>query len=124
MVADGEYALLSSSDYPFSSQHPFLLRAQERQLTEPFHAPVMCGGIFAMGREFFLASGSYDEAMDTWGGENFEMSFRLWMCGGEIVTVPCSRIAHVFRKKSPCVVHITFIFSPRRSCIVALTWPW
>jgi polypeptide N-acetylgalactosaminyltransferase len=74
---------------------------KERQLIEPYHCPIMCGGIFAMGREYFLQAGTYDEDMDTWGGENFEMSFRLWMCGGELVTVPCSRIAHVFRKRSP-----------------------
>jgi len=80
---------------------PAIKGVKEPQLVEPFQCPIMCGGIFAMGREFFMQAGTYDENMDTWGGENFEMSFRLWMCGGELVTVPCSRIAHVFRKRSP-----------------------
>ncbi len=29
------------------------------------------------------------------------MSFKCWMCGGQILIHPCSHVAHVFRSKSP-----------------------
>ena len=80
---------------------PELRNAPQQSIIEPFKSPAMAGGIFAMDREYFHEVGGYDEGQDTWGGENFEMSFRVWMCGGALESVPCSRIAHVFRLKSP-----------------------
>ena len=39
------------------------------------------GGLFAMDRKLFHEIGEYDPEMQLYGGEEMEISYRIWQCG-------------------------------------------
>ncbi|XP_040574902.1 polypeptide N-acetylgalactosaminyltransferase 5 [Lepeophtheirus salmonis] len=86
----------------------------------PHANPVMAGGLFSIDKSWFEHLGFYDEGMNIWGAENLELSFKIWMCGGNIQVVPCSRVGHIYRSWSPYKVNVGDI--KRNSIRVAKVW--
>ncbi len=76
-------------------------RRTRRDMTQEVWSPVMAGGLFAIRKSFFVKLGQYDPGMEVWGGEQYELSFKIWMCGGKMANIPCSRVGHVYRRNVP-----------------------
>ncbi|KAJ8256420.1 hypothetical protein COCON_G00185720 [Conger conger] len=90
-------------------------------LTAPIRSPAMIGCSFVVHREYFGELGLLDDGMDVYGGENVELGIRVWLCGGSMEVLPCSRVAHVARMKKPYVSDIT-PHARRNALRVAEVW--
>ncbi|XP_055250673.1 probable polypeptide N-acetylgalactosaminyltransferase 8 isoform X3 [Moschus berezovskii] len=89
-------------------------------VTAPVRSPSIMG-ILAANRLFLEEIGSLDAGMLTYGGENVELSLRVWQCGGRIEVLPCSRVAHLERHHKPYSLDLT-IPMKRNALRVAEIW--
>ncbi|XP_036001079.1 probable polypeptide N-acetylgalactosaminyltransferase 8 [Fundulus heteroclitus] len=88
--------------------------------SQPGKSPSVMG-IFAADRGFLGEIGGLDGGMTVYGGENVELGIRVWLCGGSVEIVPCSRIAHIERAHKPYAPDLSL--SMRRNALrVADVW--
>ncbi|XP_045197003.2 polypeptide N-acetylgalactosaminyltransferase 4-like isoform X2 [Mercenaria mercenaria] len=67
--------------------------------SEPLPTGINQGMVIAMKKSWFKQLGGFDTGMRVWGGEQIELSVKVWTCGGAVEIIPCSYIAHLFKTR-------------------------
>ncbi|XP_034557066.1 polypeptide N-acetylgalactosaminyltransferase 17 [Notolabrus celidotus] len=94
---------------------------EEGDESAPIRSPAMIGCSFVVNHEYFGELGLLDSGMEVYGGENIELGIKTWLCGGSMEVLPCSRVAHMARRKKPYFYDI--IAQMRRNALrVAEVW--
>ncbi|CRK87279.1 CLUMA_CG001081, isoform A [Clunio marinus] len=75
------------------------IKRNKEDMISPVPSPTMLGAAFVIRKDYFESLGHYDEGFELWGGENLELSFKVWMCGGEMYQAFCSHVGHMFRAR-------------------------
>jgi polypeptide N-acetylgalactosaminyltransferase len=96
-------------DLIFKWDYPARTYFLDRQnYVRPLKSPAMAGGLFAIDRKYFHSLGEYDKGlsryvphsttlslgMDVWGGENIEISLRIWYGRIRIAFLPIWLTGH------------------------------
>lgn len=97
-------------------------RERRTNETHPIRTPAFIGGLFSVSKSYFEHIGTYDDQMEYWGGENLEMSFRVWQCGGQLEIIPCSVVGHIYRIKSPHTYPDSYFVITRNLVRLAEVW--
>ncbi|XP_056375894.1 polypeptide N-acetylgalactosaminyltransferase 15 isoform X2 [Hyla sarda] len=66
----------------------------------PFRTPIIPGCVIAVDRHYFQNIGAFDTLMNVSGVENIELSIRVWLCGGSVEIVPCSRVGYLLKNQT------------------------
>ncbi|XP_033739303.1 polypeptide N-acetylgalactosaminyltransferase 4-like [Pecten maximus] len=105
-----------SMAYTFVPLTPQQMTAVRAQPTKAFDTPAIVGCAFAVNRKYFLDIGGLDTGMRTWGGEDVELSIRVWLCGGSMKISPCSHVAHIFKAGHPFKMEYSdLVYNNRRT---------
>lgn len=99
-------------DWRLNFQYLPVRPTDRKNAWDNYEEPVMVGGLFAISAKFFWELGGYDSGLDIWGGEQFELSFKIWLCGGKMYNAPCSRIGNL---GNLFIKMIVLFFYPLRS---------
>jgi GT2 family glycosyltransferase len=67
----------------------------------PQPVPVLPGCFLAMRRDVYQRCGGYDAEMRQLGGNDAELSCRLWLLGYQLLVVPEIEVGHLFRAVAP-----------------------
>ena len=76
-------------------------RWKPRPGRSPSPVPILPGCFLAMRRDVFEATGGFDSGMRQLGGNDNELSLRLWLLGYELLVVPAVEAGHLFRTRIP-----------------------
>lgn len=92
-------------DWNFHAQRiPLHHSHNQLNRSDLFKTPIMYGAAFAISTKYFWEL-QPDSGLNIYGGDQFEMSFKINLCGGTLYETPCSRIAHIYRR-FPYVKHL------------------
>ncbi|KAK7149893.1 hypothetical protein R3I94_009267 [Phoxinus phoxinus] len=92
----------------------------QKDPSQPGKSPSVMG-IIVVDRLFFGEIGTLDGGMQVYGGENVELGIRVWLCGGSIEVVPCSKVAHIERAHKPYMPDLSGVMK-RNALRVAEVW--